>query len=182
MTWVILGTCPSLINCQPPAAHVEEDTQQADLIDDLPSLPPFSCRFWNKRQRETRCVNGGNTRRWSTEQGRQGRVQLRSLAYARKVGLVDIEVVAKRYGDDLLDISFGESFLNLREAHKLLESIPTSSWRHRLNKQGELNFVAEDNSVDFMEIFSTELIHHMQYLCSRTHKRNIEILILLGTL
>ena len=66
---------------QLPAAHVEEDTQQADLIDDLPSLPPVSCRFWNKRQRETRCVNGGNTRpRRSTEQGRQGRVQLHSLA------------------------------------------------------------------------------------------------------
>ena len=51
-----------------------------------------------------------------------------------------------------MDISPGESFLNLKEARKLLES--TSCWRHCLNKQGELKLAELDNSVDFLEIFS----------------------------
>ena len=58
----------------------------------------------------------------------------------------------------MLDISPGESFLNLREARELLESlpesIPASRWRHCLNKQGELKPAALGNSVDFLEIFS----------------------------
>ena len=82
----------------------------------------------------------------------------RSLPYLREAALADIRVVAKRYGDDLLDISPGESFLNLREARELLESlpesIPASRWRHCLNKQGELKPAALSNSVDFLEIFS----------------------------
>ena len=78
----------------------------------------------------------------------------RSLPYLREVALADIRVVAKLYGDDLLDISPGESFLNLREARELLESIPASRWRHCLNKQGELKPAALGNSVDFLEIFS----------------------------
>ena len=63
--------------------------------------------------------------------------------------MADIWVVAKLYGDDLLDISPGESFLNLREARELLESIPASRWRHSLNKQGE-GELSLDNSVDFL--------------------------------
>ena len=75
-----------------------------------------------------------------------------SLPYLREAALADIRVVAKLYGDDLLDISPGESFLNLREARELLESIPASRWRHCLNKQGELKpaaLCALDNSVVF---------------------------------
>ena len=75
----------------------------------------------------------------------------RSLPYLRKAALADIQVVAKLYGDDLLDISPGESFLNLREARELLESIPASRWRHCLNKQGELKPAALGNSVAFLE-------------------------------
>ena len=78
----------------------------------------------------------------------------RSLPYLREAALADIRVVAKLYGDDLLDISPGESFLNLREARELLESNPASRWRHCLNKQGELKPAALDISVDFLEIFS----------------------------
>ena len=78
----------------------------------------------------------------------------RSLPYLREAALADIQVVAKLYGDDLLDISPGESFLNLREARELLESIPASRWRHCLNKQGELKPAALGNSVDVLEIFS----------------------------
>ena len=78
----------------------------------------------------------------------------RSLPYLREAALADIRVVATLYGDDLLDISPGESFLNLREARELLESIPASRWRHCLNKQGELKPAALGNSVDFLEIFS----------------------------
>ena len=63
-------------------------------------------------------------------------------------------VCCKKYGGDLLDISPGESFLNLREARELLESIPASRWRHCVNKQGELKPAALSNSVDFLEIFS----------------------------
>ena len=68
--------------------------------------------------------------------------------------MADIRVVAKLYGDDLLGISPGESFLNLREARELLESIPASRWRHCLNTQGDLKPAALGNSVDVLEIFS----------------------------
>ena len=68
--------------------------------------------------------------------------------------LLDLRKVARHYGDDLLDISPGESFLSLREAHELLENVPDSRWRHCLNKEGKLELAALSDSVDFLEIFS----------------------------
>ena len=76
----------------------------------------------------------------------------RSLPYLREAALADVRVVAKLYGDDVLDISPGEPFLDLREARELLESIPTSRWRHCLNTRGELTPAALGNSVDLLEI------------------------------
>ena len=78
----------------------------------------------------------------------------RSLPYVCEAALADVRVVAKLYGGDVLGISPGESFLNLREARELLESIPTSRWRHCLNKRGELKPDALGNSVGVLEIFS----------------------------
>ena len=98
----------------------------------------------NKRKRE---VLVEQARRLASKS-----IPWRSLPYLREAALADIRVVAKLYGDDLLDISPGESFLNLREARELLESIPASRWRHCLNNQGEP--AALGNSVDVLEIVS----------------------------
>ena len=132
------------------------------LFGGLPSLPPFSCSCSDSSHLEP--AVGGKTRGKSkrkhkvlVEQARRlasKSIPWRSLPYLREAALADIRVVAKHYGDDLLDISPGESFLNLREARELLESNPASRWRHCLNKQGELKPAALDNSVDFLEIFS----------------------------
>ena len=73
-----------------------------------------------------------------------------SLPYLREDALADVRVVAKLYGGDLLDISPGESFLNLREARELFESIPTSRWRHCLIKRGEVKPAVLGNSVELL--------------------------------
>ena len=123
----------------------------------MPSLPPFSCSCSDSSHLEP-AVGGKSKRKREVlvEQARRlasKSIPWRSLSYLREAALADIRVVAKLYGDDVLDISPGESFLNLREAHELLESIPASRWRHRLNNQGELKPAALGNSVDFLEVF-----------------------------
>ena len=160
-----LDPLPAIKNCSSTALlpavggkHAEEDTQQADLFGGLPSLPPFSCSCSDSSHLEP-AVGGKSKRKREVlvEQARRlasKSIPWRSLPYLREAALADIRVVAKLYGDDLLDISPGESFLNLREARELLESIPASRWRHCLNKQGELRPAAIGNSVDVLEIFS----------------------------
>ena len=131
----------------------------------MPSLPPFSCSCSDSLYSRVYSSHlepavGGKSKRKREVLVEQARrlasksIPWRSLPYLREAALADIRVVAKLYGDDLLDISPGESFLNLREARELLESIPASRWRQCLNKQGELKPAALSNSVDFLEIFS----------------------------
>ena len=91
-------------------------------------MPPFSCSCSDSSHLEP-AVGGKSKRKREVlvEQARRlasKSIPWRSLPYLREAALADIRVVAKLYGDDLLDISPGESFLNLREARELLESIP----------------------------------------------------------
>ena len=124
-------------------------------VDGLPSLPHFDCDSLDmshlserlRRERPHKCKR-------KHEGLADKSIPWRKLSYLRVHALVDIEVVAKLYGDDLLDISLGESFLNLEEARKLLESTRARRWWHCLNKQGELKLFELDNYVDLLEIFS----------------------------
>ena len=141
-----LDPLPAVKNCSSTALpavggkHAEEDTQQADLFGGLPlpSLPPFSCSCSDSSHLEP-AVGGKSKRKRKREVLLQRlaskSIPWRSLPYLRKAALADIWLVAKLYGDDLLDISPGKSFLNLREARELLESIPASRWRHCLNNE-----------------------------------------------
>ena len=93
-------------------------------------MPPFSCscsdsshlepavggKSKRKRKREALAWRAAVAHRLASKS-----IPWRSLPYLRKAALADIRVVAKLYGGDLLDISPGESFLNLREARELLE-------------------------------------------------------------
>ena len=145
--------------------EVEEDTQQADFCDGLPSLPCVSCSCSDDSHLKP--VVGGKSRRKRKElmaQELQKRprflsksISWRSLPYLRKGALDDIPIVARIYGDDLRGLSgvaHGESFLGVREARELLEGNTASRWRHCLNKQGQLDILQPGTSVDFLEIFS----------------------------
>ena len=78
----------------------------------------------------------------------------RSLPYLRCEAMADIRVVADIYGKDLLDVPPETSFLDLRQALAILDSIPASFWRHCLDKQGNLKLDTVDDIIHFLEMFS----------------------------
>ena len=139
-----LDPLPAVKNCSSTALpavggkHAEEDTQQADLFGGLPlpSLPPLiaTCSSCSDSSHLEPAVGGKSKRKREVLVEQAHRLASKSipwssLPYLHEAALAVIRVVATLYGDDLLDISPGKSFLNLREAHELLESIPASRWR-----------------------------------------------------
>ena len=119
-------------------------------ITDLPSLPEGS---------RMEPVVGGKRKRRLDKNKLPGAlaspsIPWRKLPYLRREAMADIRVVADIYGQDLLDVSPGTSFLDLSQARALLDSIPASLWRHCLDKQGNLKLDTVDDSIHFLEVFS----------------------------